>query len=118
MTGGSERRARAQGVKADRLQMALTELDPTLAGWADGFIFGDVWVSETLAHEEQMIVAIIALAATGRTRQLRNYLHGALQDGTEPDKLRDALRMLVVYCGFPVAIDALSELDQAIGASR
>jgi len=111
---GPERRGRAQGAKAAKLQNALHELDPRLADWADGFIFGDVWDSEHLEFREQMLVAITALAATGKTRQLKNYLHGALQDGISADTLRDALRMLVVYCGFPTAIDALSELDKAV----
>jgi 4-carboxymuconolactone decarboxylase len=112
---GAERRARAQGVMADKLQAALVDLDPRLGGWADDFIFGDVWRSEHLEFREQMLVAITALAATGRTRQLKNYLHGALQDGASPEALQDALRMLVVYCGFPTAIEALSTLDRAVG---
>jgi len=116
MSAGAHRRERAQGAKADRLQAALTELDPRLARWADEFVFGEVWDGTALRHDEQMLVAITALAATGRTRQLRNYLHGALQDGIPAEKLQGALRMLVVYAGFPTAIDALSELAAAQAA--
>ncbi|GEL26399.1 hypothetical protein PSU4_53530 [Pseudonocardia sulfidoxydans NBRC 16205] len=115
-TTGPARRARAQGVKADRLQAALEDLDPQLAEWADGFIFGDVWAGDELTHQERMVVAITALASTGRLLQLRNYLHGAVQDGMPAERLRAALRMLVVYCGFPVALDALSELDRVVRA--
>ena len=108
---GSARRGRAQGAKAAKLQAALVELDPGSARWADEFVFGEVWAGDDLPSEERMLVAITALAATGRRNQLRNYLHGALQDGIPSDKLRAALRMLVVYAGFPVAIEAMSELD-------
>jgi 4-carboxymuconolactone decarboxylase len=107
---GAGRRARAQGAKADDLQSALAELDPQIAQWADDFVFGQVWAVESLTHEEQMLVAIVALAATGRSRQLKNYLHGAVQYGIDTEKLHEALRMLTVYCGFPIAIEALSEL--------
>lgn len=115
-SAGAARRRRAQGAKADRLQAALTALDPTLARWADDFVFGEVWAGDVLSHEERMLVAITALAALDRRDQLRNYLHGALQAGIGADKLREALKMLVVYAGFPTSIDALLELDHAVGA--
>lgn len=111
---GPELRTRAQGLKADRLQAALGQLDPTLARWADDHIFGDVWSGDALPFADRMLVAITALATLGRRPQLRNYLHGALQDGRTPDELREVMRMLTVYAGFPVAIEAMVELDQAV----
>jgi 4-carboxymuconolactone decarboxylase len=45
---------------------------------------------------------------------MKNYLHGALQDGIPEAKLRQALTMLVVYAGFPVAIQALDVLGQVV----
>jgi 4-carboxymuconolactone decarboxylase len=82
-------------------------LDPQLAEWADGFIFGEVWGRPGLSHRDRMLVAITALAATGKPNQLRGYLHGALQSGISSEELRDLLIMLVVYTGFPTAIEAL-----------
>jgi len=114
---GPQRRGRAQGRKAERLQAALVDLDPTLGRWADEHIFGDVWEGDALAFEDRMLVAITALAALGRRNQLRNYLHGALQDGRTPDELREVMRMLTVYAGFPVAIEAMAELDAALDAA-
>lgn len=85
----------------------LAELEPDLARWADSFIFGDVWDRPGLEFEDRMLVAIVALAASGQHAQLRTYLHGALQDGFEPDRIHEALTMLVIYVGFPRALDAL-----------
>ena len=115
---GQERRERAQGAKADALQSALRELDGRLADWADDFVFGQVWDAPGISADEQMLVAITALATAGRTRQLCNYLHGALQAGIPEERLRSALRMLVVYAGFPVAIDALVALQAACASRR
>jgi 4-carboxymuconolactone decarboxylase len=116
---GPQRRARAQGQKADRLQAALVELDPTLGRWADNHIFGDVWEGDALSFDDRMLVAIVALATLGRRNQLRNYLHGALQDGRRPEELREVMRMLTVYAGFPTAIEAMAELDAVLaGAGR
>jgi 4-carboxymuconolactone decarboxylase len=116
-TSGSARRRRAQGAKADKLQQALVDLDPDLARWANGFVFGEVWAGDALAHDERMLVAIAALAALSRRNQLRNYLHGALQSGIGADKLREVMKMMSVYAGFPVAIEAMLELDTVIAAN-
>ena len=62
-----------------------------------------------MSFEEQMLVAVSALAAGGNILQLRSYLHGAVQAGIDPDKLQDALVMMVVYAGFPGALMALEE---------
>lgn len=91
------------------LQASLAALDPQLAEWADGFIFDEVWGREGLGEEERMLVAVTALAATARHNQLRVYLHGALQRGIPAAKIHEALVMLVVYVGFPAALDALIE---------
>jgi 4-carboxymuconolactone decarboxylase len=105
---GARRRRRAQGVKSDRLQEELARLDPELARWADDFVFGQVWAREGLSFEERILVAISQLAATGRTRQLRNYLFGAVQAGVDAGKIHETLIMLTVYTGFPNAIEALT----------
>jgi alkylhydroperoxidase/carboxymuconolactone decarboxylase family protein YurZ len=96
-----------QGAKSEQLQEALAALDPGLAKWADEFVFGEVWGREGLSVDERRLVAITALAVGGHEAQLRNYLHGALQDGYPPEKLREALVMTVVYAGFPRAIASM-----------
>jgi 4-carboxymuconolactone decarboxylase len=108
---GRALRARAQGRHTDKLGEALAALDPDLLEYADGFIFGSVWTKPGLEFEDRMLVALTALAATGQTTQLGNYLHGALQDGIAPERIKEALKMLVVYVGFPTAISALATFD-------
>jgi 4-carboxymuconolactone decarboxylase len=109
---GRALRARAQGRHTDKLGEALGVLDPDLLRYADGFIFGSVWSEHPdLPFPDRMLVAITALAATGQTTQLGNYLHGALQDGIPPARIKEALKMLVVYIGFPAAISALATFD-------
>ena len=115
---GAARRKRAQGAKADQLQAALAALDPQLAVWADGFVFGDVWGRPGLEFESRMLVAITALAATGHTPQLRNYLHGALEAGIPAPAVHEALLMLAVYCGMPVALDAMVCWHEVVAAAR
>src|SRR4051794_24377708 len=109
---GRQRRARAQGRHTEKLGEALAGLDPDLLDYADDFIFGKVWSRPELAFEDRMLVAIVALASIGNEQQLATYLHGALQDGMDAGRLREALKMLVVYVGFPTAIGALAVFDR------
>ncbi|MDF2434519.1 MAG: 4-carboxymuconolactone decarboxylase [Mucilaginibacter sp.] len=104
---GGALRARAQGARSAELGEALNVLDPDLLAWADGFIFGDVWSGPGISFEDRMMVAIVSLASCGQLAQLRNYLHGALQAGIDPQRIQQALKMLVVYVGFPTALAAL-----------
>lgn len=115
---GPERRALAQGRRAPDLQAALGELDPQLAEWADGFIFDEVWGRPGLGHRDRMLIAITALATTGKPNQLRGYLHGAIQSGIRSEELRDLLVMLVVYAGFPTAIEGLLLFEQVLKAEE
>lgn len=115
---GRERRRRAQGERADRLQTILAGFDEGLADYADDFIFGQVWGRPGLAFEERMLVAITALAATKSSNQLRGYLHGALQDGIPASKIHEALVMLAVYCGFPAALEGMIIWHEVVSAAR
>jgi 4-carboxymuconolactone decarboxylase len=113
---GASLRERAQGAKADDLQRTLARLDPEFARYADEFIFGEVWSRPGLEFGDRVLVAVTALAVTGRYDQLRNYLHGALQDGVPYERLHEALAMLLVYAGFPTAIGALGVLSEVRAA--
>lgn len=104
---GAAMRARAQGPVVDRLTEVMSSLDPQLPEIADDHIFGRVWGREGMGFEDRMLVAIVALGATGHTDQLRNYLWGALHEGMDPRRIQEALVMLGVYAGFPTMLTAL-----------
>jgi 4-carboxymuconolactone decarboxylase len=116
--GGAALRRRAQGAKSDKLQALLCSLDGGVGRWADEFVFGDVWGREGLAFEERMLVAIASLATQGKGATLRNYAHGALQEGISARKIQEVLVMLVVYAGFPTATNMLYEWKQALDTAR
>src|SRR5271156_901777 len=111
---GAQRRQRAPGAKHAALQQSLLDIDPQLAAWSDEFVFGKVWAGDDLSWDQQMLVAITALASLGNHAQLRNYLHGALQGGMSEGAVREALSMLTVCAGFPVGIQSLNVLKAVL----
>jgi len=116
--GGRSLRARAQGKKHETLQGILNGYDRGMGGFVDEFVFGQVWARPGLTFEERMLVAITALAATEHPNQLRNYLHGALQDGVPASKIHEIVVMLTVYCGFPTALEAMTEWQAVLASAR
>lgn len=117
-TAGAAIRGRAQGEKTEKLQEIAGTLDPDLPGIIDSFVFGTFWARPGLEFEERMLVAIGALAASGRPNQLRNYLFGALEDGIAPIKIHEAVMMTFVYGGFPNAIDAMRTWKDTVESAR
>lgn len=115
---GRDRRRRAQGQRADDLQHILASFDEGMADYADDFIFGQVWGRPGLDFQERMLVAITALAAHEHGNQLRNYLHGALQDGIPASKVQEVMVMLAVYCGFPTALQGMLVWQEVLAAAR
>jgi 4-carboxymuconolactone decarboxylase len=115
---GAQRRARAQGRRHADLHANLGSIDPRLRDWADGFIFGDVWSGEGLSFQDRQLVAMVALASTGKPDQLRNYLHGALQDGFDARRIHETLLMLVVYIGWPTTLQALVVWQEVVRSAR
>src|SRR5687767_9088245 len=115
---GRALRGRAQGAKHEALTEGMHQIDPRLVEWSDGWIFGEVWSGEGAEFIDRVIVAIVALAATAKVDQLRNYLHGALQNGIEPRRVHETLMMLPVYVGFPTALQALIVWREAVLSAR
>jgi alkylhydroperoxidase/carboxymuconolactone decarboxylase family protein YurZ len=115
---GARIRARAQGPKTERLHEIAATMDPEFPDLVDDFVFGTIWSRPGLTFEERMLIAIGALAATGRPDQLRNYLFGALYDGIPPVKVHEAVMMAFVYGGFPNAVTALTAWQEAVTSAR
>lgn len=115
---GTQRRRRAQGPKTEAIQRAVVELDPQVGKWVDAFVFGELWGRPGMDEADRTLVAITALAATRQTDQLRVYLFGALHRGIPALKIHEALVMLSVYVGFPVALQSLKLWAEVVKAAR
>lgn len=115
---GRALRAQVQGKKSEHFTEGLIGLDPRMAEWSDGWIFGEVWSSDAMSTADRVFVAIVALAATGKPDQLRMYLHGALQADMDATRIHEALLMLPVYVGFPTALQAQVVWQEVVQSAR
>lgn len=69
------------------------------------YAFGEVWSRPQLSRRDRSFVVISVLAALNMTHELEFHLQGALNHGVTRTEIEEMLLTLVVYGGFPRAID-------------
>ncbi|MEZ4282486.1 MAG: carboxymuconolactone decarboxylase family protein [Myxococcota bacterium] len=71
------------------------------------YAFGDVWTRPALSRRDRSFVVVSVLAALNMVHELEIHLHGALNHGLTRSEIEEMLLTLVVYGGFPRAIDGM-----------
>lgn len=88
---------------------ALRDIAPDLASLAIGFVYGEIYPRPGLDLRQRQLVTVAALAAMGGLEpQLKFHLAGALHAGCTPDELVELMNHLVVYAGFPAALNGVA----------
>ncbi|CAM3661847.1 carboxymuconolactone decarboxylase family protein [Mucilaginibacter galii] len=63
---------------------------------------------KSLSPQEQALVKISALTATGNIEQLKVELNEGLDNGLTVNEIKEALVQLYAYCGFPRSLNGIS----------
>lgn len=83
------------GMENDALRTLLCEMG-----------YGKVYSREGLSMRDRAVVTVSALAAMGIEKQLRIHIGNALNSGVTAEELEEIFIHLVLYCGFPRALNA------------
>lgn len=79
------------------------------------FGFGDIYSRTGLSLREREFAAVAMLVAMGgREQQLQYHLGAALRVGVPTEQLKELIIQAALFAGFPLAINALSLLNQAV----
>ena len=100
LTGGRTQQEPAAALQAIESQLGA------VGRYALLFAFGELWSRPQLSRRDRSLVVISALAALARADELRFHFRGALQHGVTKPELQEFLLMVVVYAGFPFAVEA------------
>ena len=95
-------RAFLQGVDADLERHILD------------FVYGEVYSGEALDPKTRALCTVSMLAVLGEQLQLGVYVRSAHRQGATEDEIREVLRQVAVYAGFPAAWNALSTAGAAL----
>jgi len=118
----AQRRADAREVRA---RAFASRADPAggvdlggVARLAISFAFGEVWARPQLSRRDRSLVTVAALAALGRTAELRGHLGAALNHGVTDAELEEVMLTVAMYAGFPAAVEGMTVLRVVQGAGE
>src|SRR5438270_6208222 len=108
---GPEVMARFVGAEnVERGREYLEELDPQLHRYILDFVYGEVYAGDVLDPKTRALCTIAMLATLDQQLQLGVYVQAARRQGASEQEIREVLRQVAVYAGFPSAWNALATM--------
>ena len=112
---GPEVMARFVGAdNVDRGRDYLEQLDPELHRYIIDFVYGEVYAGDVLDPKTRALCTVAMLATLGQQLQLGVYVQAARRQGASEEEIREVLRQVAVYAGFPNAWNALATMRTAL----
>jgi 4-carboxymuconolactone decarboxylase len=91
------------------VESGVAEIAPDFARMVIEFAFGDIYARDGLDLRTRELIAIAALAASGKaTPQLRLHVESATAAGISREEVIEVLMQTALYAGFPAALNALA----------
>ncbi|MFH0909776.1 MAG: carboxymuconolactone decarboxylase family protein [bacterium] len=88
-------------------------ISPDIARLVYEFAYGDIVSRPGLDAKARQLATMAALVAMGNARpQLKAHIHGSMNVGWTRKQIIEVIMQLIVYCGFPVALNALTAADE------
>ena len=95
----------------------LEALDPDFHRYIMDFVYGEVYAGDVLDPKTRALCTVAMLATLGQQLQLGVYVRAARRQGASEEEIREVLRQVAVYAGFPSAWNALATMKQALEGS-
>lgn len=112
---GAEVMARFVGPEnVDRGREYLEQLDPELHRYIMDFVYGEVYAGDVLDPKTRALCTVAMLAVRDQQLQLGVYVRAARRQGASEEEIREVLRQVAVYAGFPSAWNALATMKAAL----
>jgi 4-carboxymuconolactone decarboxylase len=116
---GVETMAKFVGAEnVERSRNYLEALDPEFHRQVVEFVYGEIYSGEILDPKTRVLCTVAMLAALDQPLQLGVYVRSARRQGASEDEIREVLRQVAVYAGFPCAWNALATMRAALNDSE
>ncbi len=92
----------------------LEQLDPELHRYIMDFGYGEVYAGDVLDSKTRALCTVAMLGCLGEQLQLGVYVRVAPRQGASEEEIREVLRQVAVYAGFPAAWNALATMTRAL----
>src|SRR2546423_1878303 len=112
---GADVMARFVGLdNVERGREYLEQLDPELHRYIMEFVYGEVYAGDALDAKTRALCTVAMLATLGQQLQLGVYVRAARRLGATEEEVREVLRQVAVYAGFPNAWNGLATMKQSL----
>ena len=98
----------------ERARDYLEALDPELHRYIMDFVYGEVYAGDLLDPKTRALCTVAMLGCLGEQLQLGVYVRVARRQGASEEEIREVLRQVAVYAGFPTAWNGLATMGQAL----
>jgi 4-carboxymuconolactone decarboxylase len=98
----------------ERSREYLEELDPELHRYILEFVYGEVYSGDVLDSKTRALCTVAMLACLDQQLQLGVYVRAARRQGAAEEEIREVLRQVAVYAGFPSAWNALATMKTSL----
>jgi 4-carboxymuconolactone decarboxylase len=98
----------------DSARAYLQQLDPDLHRHIMDFVYGEVYAGDALDPKTRALCTVAMLAALDQQLQLGVYVRASRRQGATEEEIREVLRQVAVYAGFPSAWNALATMTAAL----
>ena len=102
----------------DRGREYLEALDPEFHRHIMDFVYGEIYAGDVLDAKTRALCTVAMLATLGQQLQLGVYVRAARRQGASEEEIREVLRQVAVYAGFPSAWNALATMKQSLEGSQ
>jgi 4-carboxymuconolactone decarboxylase len=111
---GPEVMARFVGAEnVERGRNYLEPLDPELHRYIIDLVYGEVYAGDALDAKTRALCTVAMLATLDQQLQLGVYVQAARRRGATEQEIREVLRQVAVYAGFPNAWNAPATMKAA-----
>lgn len=76
--------------------------------------WGSVWCRGILGLKERSLITVAMLTALGRQHELAGHVRGARNNGATDEEIREVILHAAVYCGVPLASEAMRTAENAL----
>ena len=115
MTGDAVDLTAERTARIDRALARLRRFDPSWAELFRSYVLDGMYERTVIPQQTRELCAVAALAALDRPGPLRDHIKGALRHGATPAEVTEVITQVSVYGGFPVALAALTALEDVLG---
>lgn len=92
----------------------LQQLDPELHRYIMEFVYGEVYAGDVLDPKTRALCTVAMLACLDQQLQLGVYVRASRRQGASEQEIREVLRQVAVYAGFPSAWNALATMTASL----